>query len=91
VDLGVIFASMILEWEALCVGNLNLFRVEKFWNYKFGVLAVLNTLVFSLLVHLTYPYPHVEVVLYENYSTFVSLGLHLFSYFYVGWVVDCQT
>jgi len=30
VDLGVIFANMILEWEAMCVGSFNMFRVLKF-------------------------------------------------------------
>ncbi len=60
VDLGVIFTNMILEWEAMCVGSFNMFRVEKFWNCKFGVLLVINTSIFSLLVHFTYIYPHVE-------------------------------
>ncbi len=60
VDSSVIFASMILEWEVTCMGNFNVFRIEKFWNCKFAVLAILNTWIFSLLVHFIYPYPHVE-------------------------------
>ncbi len=40
--------------------SFNVFKVKQNWNYKFGVLVFISILVFSLLVHFTYLYPHAE-------------------------------